>query len=47
MKETKPAEFLVSFLKDRFNLDKERSEFEEIINAIKKGFISGERTYGC
>jgi uncharacterized hydrophobic protein (TIGR00271 family) len=37
MKETKPAEFFVSFLKDRFNLDKERSEFEEIINAIKKG----------
>jgi len=37
MNETKPAEFLVSFLKDRFNLDKERSEFEEIINAIKKG----------
>ena len=37
MKETKTSEFLVSFLKDRFNLDKERSEFEEIINAIKKG----------
>jgi uncharacterized hydrophobic protein (TIGR00271 family) len=27
----------VSFVKDRFNLDKERSDFEEIINAIKKG----------
>jgi uncharacterized hydrophobic protein (TIGR00271 family) len=37
MKEMKPAEFLASFLKDRFNLDKERSEFEEIINAIKRG----------
>ena len=28
---------LISFLKDRFNLDKERSDYEEIINAIKKG----------
>jgi len=37
MKETKPVEFLVSFFKERFNLDKERSEFEEIINAITKG----------
>jgi uncharacterized hydrophobic protein (TIGR00271 family) len=37
MKETKHSEFLVSFVKDRFNLDKERSDFEEIINAIKKG----------
>jgi uncharacterized hydrophobic protein (TIGR00271 family) len=33
----KPIEIFVSFLKDRFNLEKERSEFEEIINSIKKG----------
>jgi uncharacterized hydrophobic protein (TIGR00271 family) len=33
----KPTGILVSFLKDRFNLEKERSEFEEIINSIKKG----------
>jgi uncharacterized hydrophobic protein (TIGR00271 family) len=30
-------EMFVSFLKDRFNLDKDRSDYEEIINTIKGG----------